>query len=41
VDSWPMHNIAVTKIVWCMAYKKKAEEGSYIAQRWCDRIAIV
>jgi len=41
VGALGLHDIAVTKIVLCMAYEKKAGEGSYIAQKSCDRIAIV
>jgi len=29
---WPLHNIVMANIVWCVAYKRGVEEGSYIAQ---------
>ena len=29
---WPLHDIVVTNIVWCMAYKREVEEGSYTAR---------
>jgi len=30
--NWPVHDIAITNIVWCMAYQKGVEGASYIAQ---------
>jgi len=30
---WPLHDIVITNIVWCMAYQREVEGGgSYIAQ---------
>jgi len=29
---WPLHDIVITNVVWCVAYKRDAEGGSYIAQ---------
>jgi len=37
---WPLHGIAITNVVWCMAYKRGVGGGSYIAQWSCNRIAI-
>jgi len=31
VDIWPLHNIAITNIVWCMAYQRRVGGASYIA----------
>jgi len=30
--SWPLHDIAMTNIVWCMTYKGGVGGASYIAQ---------
>jgi len=32
--AWPVHDIVITitNIVWCMAYQREVEGGSYIAQ---------
>ena len=30
--TWPLHDIAITNIVWCTAYKRGVGGGSYIAQ---------
>jgi len=32
IPVWPLHDIATTNIVWCMAYKGEVEGGSFIAQ---------
>ena len=32
VATWPLHDIAITNIEWCMAYKRRFGEGSCIAQ---------
>jgi len=32
VGSWPLHDIVITNIVWCMAYQREFEGGSYIAE---------
>jgi len=29
---WPLHNIAITNIVWCIAYKPGVGGGAYLAQ---------
>jgi len=29
---WPLHDIAITNIVWCMAYTRGVGGASYIAQ---------
>jgi len=31
-DAWPLHDIAIPNIVWCMAYQREVEGGSCIAQ---------
>jgi len=31
VRGWPLHDIVITNIVWCMPYKREVEEGSYLA----------
>jgi len=36
-----VHDIAVTKVVWCTAYGRKTGEGSYTTERSCTRIALV
>jgi len=41
VRAWPLHDIVITNIVWCIGYKRKVEEGSYIAHQSCDSIATV
>ena len=38
---WPLHDIAITNIVWCVEYKRAVGEGAYIAQWSCNSIAIV
>jgi len=38
---WPLHDIAITNIVWCMAYKRGVRGASYIAQSTYNRIATV
>jgi len=30
--TWPLHDIVITNRVWCMAYQREVEGGSYIAQ---------
>ena len=37
----PFHDIAITSIVWCMAYKKGGGGVSYIVQSTCNSIAMV
>ena len=39
-SSQPLHDIAITNIVWCMAYKKDVGRRAYIAQWSCNSIAI-
>jgi len=29
---WPLQDIAITNIVWCMAYTRGVGRGAYIAQ---------
>jgi len=36
VECWPLHDIVITNIVWCMTYKR---EGSYTAQSSSNSIA--
>jgi len=31
-ENWPLHDIAMHNIVWCMAYKRRVGGGAYIAQ---------
>ena len=31
VGPWPLHDIATTNIVWCMAYERGGRGGGYIA----------
>jgi len=40
VRDWPLHDIAITNIVWCMAYKGSVGGGAYLAQWARDSIAI-
>jgi len=37
---WPLHDIAITNIVWCMPYKGSVGGGAYIAQWVRNSIAI-
>jgi len=37
----PLHEIAITNIVWCMAYKRVGRGASCIAQESCNSSAIV
>jgi len=37
---WPLHDIAIINVVWCMAYKGRVGDGAYVAQWACDSIAI-
>jgi len=30
--NWPLHNIAITNIVWCIAYTRGVGGGAYLAQ---------
>jgi len=34
-----LQDIVITNIVWCMAYTREVEGGSYIAQYSCNSIA--
>ena len=38
---WPLHDIVITNIVWCMAYKGRVAGRSYIAQKSRNSIAVV
>ena len=38
--AWPLHNIAITNIVWCMAYNRGVGGEAYIEQWSCNGIAI-
>jgi len=39
---WPLHDIAITNVVWCMACTRRVGwGGSYIAQQSCNNSAIV
>jgi len=40
VVSWPLHDIAIANIVWCMAYKRRVGGGAYIAKWARNSIAI-
>jgi len=37
---WPLHDIAIPNIVWCMAYKGRVGDWAYIARCSCNSIAI-
>jgi len=39
--NWPLHDIAITNIAWCMAYKRGVGGASKSAQWACISIAIV
>ena len=39
--TWPLHDIAITNIVWCMPYKGGVGGRAYIAQWSCNSNAIV
>ena len=39
-SGWSLQDIAITDIVWCMAYKGRVGWGAYIAQKPCNSIAI-
>ena len=36
---WLLHDIVITTIVWCMAYKRRVERGSFTARQLCNSIA--
>ena len=38
--TWPLHDIAITNIVWFTAYKRGVGKRAYIAQWPCNSIAI-
>ena len=38
---WPLHDIVITNIVWCKAYEREVEGGSYFAQLSCNSIETV
>ena len=38
---WLLHDIVITNIVWCMAYKGRVGGRSYIAQKLRNRVAVV
>jgi len=40
MSGWPLHDIAITAIVWCIAYTREVGWGSYIAQWPCNSNAI-
>ena len=40
VRGWPSRNIAITNVVWCVAYKRGVGGGAYIAQWSCNSIPI-
>jgi len=40
VSHWPLHDIAIANIVWCMAYNRGAVGGLHIAHWSCNSIAI-
>jgi len=39
--SWPLHDIAIINIVWCVRYKRRVRARSCIAQQSCNSMAIV
>jgi len=41
IHPWPLHGIAITNIVWCMAYKSGVGGVSYIAQQTRNSMEIV
>jgi len=38
--SWPLQDIAITNMVWCMAYRGEGRWGACIAQWTCNSIAM-
>ena len=40
-STWPLHDIAITNIVWCMAHKRGVGGRSCVSQSDCSSIAIV
>jgi len=40
-DSWPVYNIAIIDIVWCIAYTRGVRRGASLAQQSCNTIATV
>ena len=38
--TWPLHDIAISNIVWCMAFKGRVGGRACIAQWLCNSIAI-
>jgi len=40
LTGWPLHDIAITNIVWFAAYKRGVGKRAYIAQWSCNSIAI-
>jgi len=41
VAAYLLHDIVITNIVWCMAYKGRVGRMSYIAQKSRNSIAVV
>ena len=39
--TWPLHDIFIAKIVWCMTYTREIEGVFYITQSLCNSIATV
>jgi len=40
MTSLPLHDVTITTVVWCMAYKRGVGAGAYIAKWACNSIAI-
>jgi len=40
VGTWLLHDMAITNIVWCMAYNRGVGGRLYIAQWSCNSIAV-
>jgi len=39
--AWPLHDIVITNIVWCKAYKERVGGRPYITQTSCNIIAVL
>jgi len=38
--NWPVHDITIANVAWCMAYKRGSVGAANIAKWTCNRIAI-
>jgi len=39
-EDWPLHDIVIANIVWCIAYKGGIGGGAYIAKWACKLIVL-